>query len=894
MLKKLIMLFGLLLIPLSGLGQGIQIGSGGSVQIGGNSLSNSPPVLDLRAFGAVCNGTTSNSIDAALQEALNSMTEYVGGVIQIVGNPSYCYLANPTTITWPTSTPVVIKIQGELKVGTTLQTDADIVGNGGASCADFQPGSNQCAEISIPTLVGTLGTAVSVPSMPNSGTSVTFTPSTMTGLYKGTAITVTDQLTCTISTVSQPTSGIAVAYATVPLSISAYSYSNYTLTLTVASNNLALGESVVIFASSGDPLYPLNGQRFNVIPLSATQFTISESTVTGSGSSTATASAGCHIPPGTTVTVSGVANSAYNGSYTSGGKNGQFFVSASDYVNNTITYSLTGQASSSTGGTITGLNDDTIENVLLTSTTSSTATAVFYRPHTSSANWGVVGVYSSNPNSVSVLPNNPAFNMIKNVNINDNGGTGLWEQGYQAQLDNVGVSTTGGCGANYSNFALDAGSSTLLRIDHSSFIAGCQPWSVHLGEQYLSTGSEGGGLFIDNSSFLNGGVKLDHGGVALEINHSTCETCTIGMVTMDNTNYWNGSGNYISIENSLLQDNGFANCWVNFDYPAQVLIHERNLQEPGSCDANDYVLGQLDTDDIGREDVNGSRGNIGKRDNGKNLDVELRGEGANFSPSLVPYATLSINAMSGWGCTSTSAKAPDGSSTACEFNTGSGGIVGVGYASIGTPAVGDQIIACTWIYSPTNNAQAVVGQFGAAFDVAINNSTHFYLSPSGTTFDQSTNGINSSNWDSAIADDWWHPVCAWAEVTQSDGTSGQSLSLYIGHNSNNILEYWDPSWMYIPASAGYSKAEVMRWRQQLMHAYVPAGAAAGTLAVDPNLSQFLPTTYTVATLPTCGSSNKFQSLTVSDASSPTYLGTLTGSGTVSTPVMCNGTSWVSY
>jgi hypothetical protein len=51
---------------------------------------------------------------------------------------------------------------------------------------------------------------------------------------------------------------------------------------------------------------------------------------------------------------------------------------------------------------------------------------------------------------------------------------------------------------------------------------------------------------------------------------------------------------------------------------------------------------------------------------------------------------------------------------------------------------------------------------------------------------------------------------------------------------------------------------------------------------------------TVATLPTCSSTNKGEQGWVSDASSPTFLGTLTGGSTTATPVFCNGSAWVAY
>lgn len=48
---------------------------------------------------------------------------------------------------------------------------------------------------------------------------------------------------------------------------------------------------------------------------------------------------------------------------------------------------------------------------------------------------------------------------------------------------------------------------------------------------------------------------------------------------------------------------------------------------------------------------------------------------------------------------------------------------------------------------------------------------------------------------------------------------------------------------------------------------------------------------TVATLPSCTSTILGQQSAVSDASSPTFLGTLSGGGTTFTPVICDGTAW---
>lgn len=67
---------------------------------------------------------------------------------------------------------------------------------------------------------------------------------------------------------------------------------------------------------------------------------------------------------------------------------------------------------------------------------------------------------------------------------------------------------------------------------------------------------------------------------------------------------------------------------------------------------------------------------------------------------------------------------------------------------------------------------------------------------------------------------------------------------------------------------------------------------------DPlNAPAWLPNTlYSAAgtPLPTCVAALKGQQTTVSDATSPTYLGTYVSGGAVTVPVICNGTSWVTH
>jgi hypothetical protein len=71
--------------------------------------------------------------------------------------------------------------------------------------------------------------------------------------------------------------------------------------------------------------------------------------------------------------------------------------------------------------------------------------------------------------------------------------------------------------------------------------------------------------------------------------------------------------------------------------------------------------------------------------------------------------------------------------------------------------------------------------------------------------------------------------------------------------------------------------------------YWPAlGGGTATIAPNPMII------YTVATLPTCNSGAKGTWYSVSDASSPTFLGTLTGGSSTFTPAICNGSGWVAF
>jgi hypothetical protein len=68
--------------------------------------------------------------------------------------------------------------------------------------------------------------------------------------------------------------------------------------------------------------------------------------------------------------------------------------------------------------------------------------------------------------------------------------------------------------------------------------------------------------------------------------------------------------------------------------------------------------------------------------------------------------------------------------------------------------------------------------------------------------------------------------------------------------------------------------------------------SAGTVVF--NQAGFSPIISTVSTLPVCNAGLKGTTAMVSDATSPTYNAALTGGGTVSVPVYCNGSNWSAH
>ena len=160
------------------------------------------PWHDITAYGAQCDGTSDDT--AALQAAITAAGSS-GKQVYIPGTPSSCYIANPSGITWPGGGVLTLTIAGTMKLGSTFVHPGNVVVKctSGGGPGQFQAGGEVC-NITPPSNTFTLTGAVS-------GTgSQTVSVSSTAGMAVGGAITIVENTSCTISSVTT-TSGKATA-----------------------------------------------------------------------------------------------------------------------------------------------------------------------------------------------------------------------------------------------------------------------------------------------------------------------------------------------------------------------------------------------------------------------------------------------------------------------------------------------------------------------------------------------------------------------------------------------------------------------------------------------------------------------------------------------------------
>ena len=727
-----------------------------------DSITKTSPTIDIRAFGATCVGT-SHDDQPAFQLALNALGS-TGGSILFPGNGAGCYLSNPTTLTWPSHAynwKLANTIQGRLFVGTTYAPPdyVDHFGGGGANGTQFSSG--KIGAIVGPSVTGTLGTGVSTGSQ-------TFSPSTMTGIYPNTVLTVVESISCSFTAISR------------------------------ASNSV-----------------------------------------------TATMSGNCHIAPGYYVTVVGVSDTSFNGTFT---------VNKSDYVLNTLRWKQTAANATSTSGTLSGIGEDTIENVIVTGTTLSTATASFVHSHTSAAQWGITAVQITGMGE----------HVLEDLTVSATG-TAIWQySSSNVHLNRVSVGSSAGPTAQ----ALEINESftNYYRDVIAQNFGGTSSWGVRVTNTNTSTGNPAGNLYFDGGS-ISGGMKLDrtsgYPAGAIFLRNMIVEQPTRGIFAVDLSTGNHGLG-ILSAENILLQDNSldYEDCAITSLYPTvsgtvkltSSATDQINGTHTQGCVSNPYYSGAIEFDTPTATPVLWPNSGHGiTTSNGRITETELRGIAADLHPSLIPYATVPVSASSGWSsnaaCTvAQGTLSPDGQTGAITLTaTSTGGSINP-YNYTFTPAVGDWILVGGWIF-PHGSIASGGGYAGLSLIGAD-------TAGSAYTVDQGSGAgpyIGTQSFEMPIYGDWWHPVAGAAKVVSADGAA-HPLRLQIQCSANGTVDSWGHWMMVIPASAGFSDLEVARIRQQLLHGYVPSGAAANTLATTPALKLSLAPVQSITTTGSSGPS----------------------------------------
>lgn len=806
------------------------------------------PAADIRAFGAVIDGTTdiSTALSAAVAQACTT-----SDVVLLPCTGSGCYYSGGSLPTC--SQNVQYKIQGTIKLGSTL-----VQGYGQPLICDGGPQNN--------TAIGPTCAITASPAHGMLGTAVTSTGSaTVTPTFLGTC------------------HGIPCSASNLPVGSGITTIGTVTCTITSIVGTVYTGLGVDVVATVSTP---------------------------------------CRIPQGALATVAGVTDTSFNGSP---------IILDNDYANGIISWQQTGRTvATSSGGTITGINDDTFESVLVTANSGGNITlCCFNHLHSASDVWGEVGV--------ALATSTFSSHDINGVSINGAYGAGLLTQGsYGIYLNGVDI----GSQAWASSIAVDFASASLFHITHSHLITASQfqcawnctqpsyPRAVRLtasGNQSFSDSTAIG--IIDGNTWIQGGIKVDVNGPNsnnsknkmgdIRLSDVLIEQ-PVGSVLQIDPRYVNTNRGF-TLNNVWMQDYfiPYNNCYVTYtDQATQGMVNITTLAATDltGCVTNKYYGAPLTINGIDfTQGTVGLPTYVGKgftMNDGYQTETELRGEGSGFGPSIIPYATRAVvTNPASWACftpanciINTGILAPDGTNTAGEIVTAvQGGSFTQIFSMTTATSTGDMILSGVWCMPGT-----MLNENGCG---SSNYSVYSITGGTGDSFDNTPN--TNTNGQGGYANDWWTPVVTLNVITGPGNATPHFLSMALGsaYYVGNSKKYWQPFFLYIPISAKPASwtsqqwvAEAARWRQQLMHGPVPPswnhpGVAVTTEPIA--VPSVIPVTvYSAAgtALPSCTSSLNGTTATVSDATAPTYRASYASGGTVTTLVQCDGasTTWLTH
>ena len=824
-----------------------------------SSVTASSPVVDIRAFGAVIDGAT--DIGPALAAA-TAQACTTSGVVFLPCSGSGCYLANGVlpqanqNACAGNRTGIQYKQQGILKVGTTLVVPdfASWMCDGAAGAGLFVARGPNCLVIA-PQVYGSLGTAISG----SAPITATFTPtmggsSTVAQLAVGTAITVAENTSCNIASLTRSSAGFVTATlgsnecriptGTVP-TIAGVADSSFNITPILLSSDYYAG--VMTWQDNGVKSISINNGGSGYTTAPAVSFS-------GGGcagtSGTATVSGGAVT--GVTLSNQGVGCTSAPTVAFSGGAGSGAAATATIWA-----------AGSTTGGTVTGFNDDTFETVLISANSGTTVTAQFAHAHPATASFGAVGV----------MPGSHDYNAhyFQGLGVAQNYGAGFYfNNNASVLLDGVSSQAE-----NYiASEPLELSSTAYWRIENSSFFPsaghGCgtacgqqsYPYGIHLTSSAdANTTSNSPSATWDS---IEGGTTIG-GGIKIDTNDQTGFAGEVGGFSLNNVLIEQPSGlgitidsrylgvNYpITLNSVTLQDNFnlYSNCLIGYTDPLAaggVNINTLHAAELNDCITNPYYGGTVNINGLdyntGSAALPRYLAHVGVLNDGITLEAESRNEGASMGPQLIPYATQNVTTNpASWSCSgctvNTGIEAPDGTATAGELvttTTGNDGTVNVlNYST--TPHVGDWIISGVWCMPGVNNVTPCTFSASSMYTVA---------GPTGANFDNSPRSYFYPNsYTSPYFGDWWHPIVSANKITSNTVISPSNfiMQLKSPDTAGFGIRIWQPFFMYIPISAKPSSmttaqwdAEIARWRQWLLHGYVPPNMPANVLAINPAL-----------------------------------------------------------
>ena len=567
----------------------------------------------------------------------------------------------------------------------------------------------------------------------------------------------------------------------------------------------------------------------------------------------------CRIPPGALLTISGVTDGTFNGTA---------LVLSNDYPAGIITWGQTGQSpSTSSGGTLAGINDDTLESCDITAVSGSNVTCNFSHAHDASASWG--------ENAFQMAGKTGSAHTIVGLRVRSCYGACIrLPRTAEVLLDGVSTQPQGWPSA----LAMDVESSYGWRLTNSSIetaggrcVFGCSQPSYPMGIRITSisdqtvTDPSDLNMIIDGNTFIMGGIKVDTNG-----NNATSSLNKIGDLRLHDVTIEQPVGfglladarfatvnRGFTLDNFILQDsfNGAPQCLLGYtdqfttpsspDTVGFAAFNTLNATLLAGCLANKYWAPPISINGIDYTQGKLARyrysGMMGVANDGKTLKGEISQAGANMGPALIPFATSNVVVnpaswtCSGTGCTLNVVAGPDWLSTSAgELVTGSGTnpFITV-FTRTGTTAINDVILAGVWCM-PGQNATAsdscsTLTSFGA----------YWVASNAADVFDNSSAHASPAYYSSNFSQEPWQPLVGMHVVTTAAvGSHNITMQLYGPSTTGKSTLFAQPFFVYVPYSSKPATwtdeqwfRELARLRTALMHSHVSPNMPAGVLDI---------------------------------------------------------------